>query len=244
MTPSAHSATAQVTSRLTALTGPHAQQLKQAAWVARCVGRGRHAPLNHTDLTALAGVLRPVEARPGSAVTTAGAASNGVWILREGHAELTVGTGPRQVVVHVLRAGDVDGDVQLLLGMPLPYTTRTLDACTFLHLPAADFSRVLDRHPAIARRWLASIAARLAHSQARLVAQLGATLPQQTARLLLAEAEDGTVPLPQRTLAAMLGVRRPSLNKVLKELEQHDVIQLAYRAIHITDPARLIRLAR
>jgi len=68
-------------------------------------------------------------------------------------------------------------------------------------------------------------------------------LPQQTARLLLAKAENGAVRLPQRTLAAMLGARRPSLNKVLKDFEQRDTIRLGHRAIQLTDLAALRRPA-
>jgi CRP-like cAMP-binding protein len=41
----------------------------------------------------------------------------------------------------------------------------------------------------------------------------------------------------------MLGVRRPSLNRVLKDFEQRAVLRLAYRTIHLTDPAGLRRLA-
>ncbi|MFG2226281.1 Crp/Fnr family transcriptional regulator [Streptomyces sp. NPDC048644] len=225
------------------VTEPPQDQLKAAAWVARSLGRGEHAPLRAEDVVALADILRPVPVRPGTVVTAAGAAPSGVWILRSGSAELAVGSGSRQVVVQILHPGDIDGDVQMLLRMPLPYTTRALETGEFLHLSNADFDRVLQSRPAVARRWLTSISIRLAHSQARLTTLLGGTLIQQAARLLLDEAVDGAVRLPQRTLAAMLGARRPSLNKILKELEQRGAIRLAYRTIEISDAAALQKLA-
>jgi hypothetical protein len=46
---------------------------------------------------------------------------------------------------------------------------------------------------------------------------------------LLDEAGDGQVALPQR----------PSLNKILKELERHGLIAVRYAAIDIRDPQRL-----
>jgi Mn-dependent DtxR family transcriptional regulator len=55
---------------------------------------------------------------------------------------------------------------------------------------------------------------------------------------------DEGVPLPQRTLAAMLGVQRPSLNKVLKDLEKKGLIVLAYGRIEITDAEGLLSLPR
>jgi CRP/FNR family transcriptional regulator, cAMP and macrophage regulator len=57
----------------------------------------------------------------------------------------------------------------------------------------------------------------------------------QVAQLLLDESVDGEVPLAQRTLAAMLGVQRPSLNKILKDFERQGLITTRYAAINITD---------
>ena len=132
-------------------------------------------------------------------------------IVRDGRIELSVGSGRRRAVVQLLRPGDVDGDIQLLLEMLLPYTARALSEVTCLFLTRKDFEELLAARPAIARRWLSSVAQRLAASQARVLALLGGSLTSQAAKLLADEAVDGRVELPQRTLAAMLGVQRPSL---------------------------------
>ena len=50
---------------------------------------------------------------------------------------------------------------------------------------------------------------------------------------------NGRVELPQQTLAAMLGAQRPSLNKVLKDLERDGLITISYGAIEIRDTTRL-----
>ena len=93
--------------------------------------------------------------------------------MREGLIELSVGSGRRRAVVQLLRPGDVDGDIQLLLEMPLPYTGRAVSEVTCLFLGPGDFEQLLATHPAIARRWLSSVAQRLAASQARILALLG-----------------------------------------------------------------------
>ena len=59
---------------------------------------------------------------------------------------------------------------------------------------------------------------------------------------LLDEAVEDHVPLPQGTLAAMLGVHRQSFNKVLKDLEAQRAIAVAYADIRILDPAALTRV--
>jgi CRP/FNR family transcriptional regulator, cAMP and macrophage regulator len=219
-------------------------RIRQAAWVARCVGRGEAAPLRPEDVAALAGMLQVREFTPGHVAFRTDDPPVGVWIVREGRVELSVGAGRHRAVVHLLRPGDVDGDIQLMLGMPLPYTARAVADAKCLFLASADFEELLATRPPVARRWLSSVAQRLAASQARVLGLLGGSLTAQAARLLAGEADDGRVALPQRTLAAMLGVQRPSLNKVLKDLERDGLIRIGYSAIDILDPARLARLAQ
>lgn len=227
---------------LRTLTGgesPPELQIRHAAWVARCVGRGAAAPLAREEVNALAGTLVPRQFDPGAVVFTAGEQSTGVWIVRQGRIELAVGSGRRRVVVDVLRAGDVDGDIALLLAMPIPYTARALTECTCLYLDRPAFEHLLATRPNIARRWLSSVAQRVSAGQSRLVAMLGRPLSAQLAQLLLDESLDGRVPLAQRTLAAMLGVRRPSLNKILKEFEREGLITIHYAGIDLVDTAGL-----
>ena len=214
-------------------------RIQHAAWVARCVGRGKSAPLRPADVTALASVLAVRAFPPASVLFAGGDQTTGVWIVREGQIELSVGSRGRRVVVQLLRPGDVDGDIQLLLEMPLPYTGRALSCVTCLFLAREDFEQLLATHPAIARRWLSSVAQRLAASQVRVLELLGGSLAVQASRLLAAESVGGRVELPQRTLAAMLGVQRPSLNKVLKDLERDGLIRISYGAIEIRDTTRL-----
>jgi len=217
--------------------------VRHAAWVARCVGRGDAAPLSPADITALAATLHTRVAAPGEVVFRSDQPAIGVWIIRHGQVELAVGSGRRSAVVAVLRPGDVDGDIQLLLHANPPYTARALDEATLLFLPVQDFETLLATRPTIARRWLYSVAARIAAGQERILELLGRSLPVQVARLLDAEAIDGRVPLPQRTLAAMLGVKRPSLNKILKDFEHKGLIAIRYAAIDIVNPAGLKKRA-
>lgn len=224
-----------------ALVGEEAPdgQIRHAAWVARCVGRGGAAPLRREDVAALAGTLVARQFDSGAVVFAAGDAPTGVWIVRHGQVELAVGAGRRRVVVDVMRPGDVDGDIALLLAMPMAYTAHALGGCTCLYLDRAAFENLVATHPAIARRWLSSVAQRVSAGQERLVAMLGQPLPAQVARLLLDESVDGSIQLAQRTLAAMLGVQRPSLNKILKDFERHGLIAIHYASIDIIDVDRL-----
>jgi CRP-like cAMP-binding protein len=218
--------------------------IREAAWIARCVGDPTTTPLTEADLTALATYLQPLDFDRGAPVFRAGERPDGVWIVRSGMIELAAGTGRRKIVVQMLYPGTVDGDIQLILGMALPYSGRAIETSRCLFLNSESFEALLREHPTVARRWLSSVAARVSRGQERLMGMLGRSLVEQTSRLLLDEQHEGHVPLPQRTIAAMLGVQRPSLNKVLKELEKKGLVTLGYGQIQIRDAAGLEALAR
>ncbi len=218
--------------------------IREAAWIARCVGDPTTTPLSEADLNALATYLQPLEFDRGAPVFRAGERPDGVWIVRSGMIELAAGTGRRKIIVQMLYPGSVDGDIQHILGMPLPYSGRAVEATRCLFLTSEAFEALLRDHAMVARRWLSSVAARVSRGQERLMGMLGRSLVEQTTRLLLDEQHEGHVPLPQRTIAAMLGVQRPSLNKVLKELEKKGLIALGYGQIQIKNAAGLEALAR
>jgi CRP-like cAMP-binding protein len=219
-------------------------RLREAAWVARCVGDPQTTPLTEEDLTALASYLQPLEFERGAPVFRADEQPAGVWIVRSGMMELAAGTGRRKIVVQMLYPGSVDGDIELILGMPLPYSARAMETTRCLFLASESFEALMREHPTVARRWLSSVAARVARGQQRVMGLLGRSLVEQATRLLLDEQIDERVLLPQRTLAAMLGVQRPSLNKVLKDLEKRGLINLGYGRIEIKDAKGLEALAR
>jgi Crp-like helix-turn-helix domain len=62
----------------------------------------------------------------------------------------------------------------------------------------------------------------------------------QVANLLLDAERDGSVALPQESLAALLAARRPSLNNVLRDLERSGIVKLSYRCVDITDRRALV----
>lgn len=51
------------------------------------------------------------------------------------------------------------------------------------------------------------------------------------------------MPFAQATLAAMLGARRPSVNKVLGAFAAEGWVELGYREVHIRDRAALESVA-
>src|SRR5258708_14356681 len=98
-------------------------QIRQAAWVARCVGRGQSAPLRSDDVSALASMLAVREFPAGSVLFGDGQAP-GVGIVRGGRAELSVGSGPRRSLCHRLPPRARDDGIHRPAASPPPDTGR------------------------------------------------------------------------------------------------------------------------
>jgi CRP-like cAMP-binding protein len=218
--------------------------LAVAAWAAGCLGGSVPGRLTTVDLCALASVLAARTLRPGNLVHAAGTQPEGVWIIRSGAVEIGLGSGAERVVATVLRANDVFGDLPLLARQPLPLTPIARQPTTCLLLPAVVLGQLLANHPAIAQIWLAGLASRFANNQLGYLDTLPGPLSRRVARLLLREQRDGQVDLPQATLAGMLGVARPSLNRLLRRLEAAEVLGLRYRQIRLLDVDRLAAMAQ
>ncbi len=216
---------------------------REAAWLARCVGRGEWAPLFDDDIAELGQRLEPVHFEPGALVFAQGAAPDAVWIFRSGRVELSRRDGKRRLIVQVVHPGDVDGDIGLIMQAPAPYSAHAIDDVEALRLSAENFEWLISSRPAVARRWLSSVAARLMTAERRILQLAGRDLKTQLANLLLDEEREDSVALPQESLAALLGVRRPSLNKVLRDLERAGVVELSYRRVDIADRRALVRTA-
>ncbi len=219
--------------------------LREAAWIARCLGRGELAPLSQKDVELIARSIEPRRMEPGERLFAQGDRAQMVWIVREGEIELAVkGEKGRRTVVQVLHARDVIGDIEMLLGTPHAYGAWAgAESAVVLGLRRKDFDALIAGQPRFARRWLGSLAARLERSQRRISSLLDGDLRRRAADLLLQEAEGDLVRLPQATLAELIGARRPSLNRVLKELETAGLIALSYRRISIRDGKGLERIA-
>lgn len=216
-----------------------------AAWIARCVGRADTAPLHPEDVARLAQYLHVVELAAGERLTALGAAPASVFIVRHGRLDLVVPGPHHPVIIQALHPGDIDGDIQLLLDIPMPYETRAGLPSVCLILPKPALNRLLVRQPHLALRWLTSVSARLARSHNRLTTLLGRPLTAQVAQVLLDEVDgDGVVHLAQVTLAAMLGAARPSVNRVLRGLEERGAVQLQYGHTLIVNPQELEKAAQ
>jgi CRP-like cAMP-binding protein len=199
------------------------------------VGHAETTPLGPADVEGLANLIQVRTLVAGEPLVRAGEEPTAVYIVRDGCLELAVQGASGRQVIQTLRPGDIDGDIQMLLGKPMPYETRANTDTTCLLIERAAFEQLLATHPLLSRRWLTSVSQRLARSHSRLTNLLGHPLEVQVAQLLLEERVDDVVTLTQTTLAALLGVRRPSVNRVLRRFARAEMVEVSYGRVRVLD---------
>lgn len=208
-------------------------------WLGTCLGRGELAPMSCEDLEELAGHLDERAFAGGTHVYEQHALPARVYILRSGTVELTRELNGRTVVVQLLRPGSVFGDIPLFLRSGEPTTARAVEDSVVLSIDSVTLFGLLGRRPMLARRWLVSVAQRMAAMQDRVSDLLAGSLDMQVASWVLREAGTDGVTVSQQTLARLLGARRTSVNQSLRRLEADGLIETGYRRIAVRDAARL-----
>lgn len=56
---------------------------------------------------------------------------------------------------------------------------------------------------------------------------------------MLEESVNDVVTLPQTTVAALLGVRRPSVNRVLRKFARSGLVEIGYGTVQVLDATAL-----
>lgn len=216
---------------------------KFSAWLACCLSRGSHSPLGYNDLASLEAEMGTESFAGGTFVFRQGDQAARVHVVRTGTVELCCNLAGRRATLQILQPGDVFGDVPAFLEQPEPFDARAIEDCTVLSLDADSLFKLLQTRPLVARRWFVSMAERMAALQQRLIDLLSGGLEAQLASLLLRQADrTGQVTMTQADLAAMLGVQRSSVQRVLKDLQTANLVDLRYRRIDLVDSGGLASL--
>lgn len=220
--------------------------LREAAWMARCIGRGDLAPFTEAEVAGLVEVLGVRSVEAGGPLMHEADPVQAIGLILDGDVELTRRHGVRRVILQVLHSGDVYGDIPFLCDMPPPFSARALTAVEVVEIDAEHFWALLEHRPEVARRFLFSVASRLQRMQQRLLELMSGDLRHQVASLLLDETGGaaGIVPLTQTVIAEMLGAGRSNVNRALKALEEEGAVALGYRRIEVVGPTVLRDLLR
>jgi CRP-like cAMP-binding protein len=213
--------------------------------IEKAFGQSPIKKLLRSDVAALRSAGDLAHHSAGELLFRAGDSSDCCYLVVRGAVELARGSGGRPRVVARLEPGRVAGDIAMLLFVPYHSTARTLEASVTLVLDRRRVVKVLETHPNLVLGWLSAALGELRETHTHVAHLLSPTIKERLAEVLVAQAAGGReVFISQADLAALLGVRRQSINRALGELAGEGLIETGYRSITLRKLARLKRVAR
>ena len=204
----------------------------------------------------LATGVAPRRYRHGEVVVGQGQAVTCLRLVVSGAVRLSaVVPSGREVVVGLLGAGDVFGELALLGGGPSPVEARAVGSETrIVALPLEALREVVRRAPASAEELLRLVASRLHHTAGALEEALAHDVPTRVSLRLrdlarshgTAAADGVRLPprLTQEELARMVGATRESVNRTLSSLAARGLVRVEGRRYVVPDPEALAATER
>jgi CRP-like cAMP-binding protein len=155
------------------------------------------------------------------------------------------------VTLRILGPGAIFGELALLSPAPRNATIVAVERTETLAVHRDRFEQLRREHPEVDRFLLEALITEVRRLSNQLLEALHVPVPKRVALRLVDLADqyaDGPppvlVPLTQDDIADLCGATRPTVNKVLRELEDQGVVDIARGQISILDPARLQRIRR
>jgi CRP-like cAMP-binding protein len=168
-----------------------------------------------------------------------------VLVVRAGDVKVSITLDDREVLLDVLGAGDLLGELSAIDGGSRSTSATTLTPVQLIAVPFAAFHELLDTRLSIARALLDVLAERLRESTDRVLELGTADALTRVCRRLVEfvdasrqDATDGVVlavPLTQQEIASLSGLSREAVVKALRTLRDLEWIDVAGRNVTLLD---------
>ncbi len=155
----------------------------------------------------------------------------------------------REIILKVMRKGDLAGEAAALVAKVYPATAEALDDAAAVEVPQRAFVSLVEDEPALALNMIAALSERLRHVSNVVEKLTLQDVPARLASYLLAHADGPPgrrqveLQIAKGTLAAELGTVPETLSRALRKLADAGVITLKGRRVAITDERSLAFLA-
>jgi CRP/FNR family transcriptional regulator len=199
---------------------------------------------------------RPQSLKAGQVLFAAGDAGNGCYLLEQGLLKVTV-TSSRgeERTIAVLGAGAVVGELSMVDGGPRSASVVALSDCLLRFTSREAFAKYMAAHPEAFQAFVAILAFRLRQADEVVAATTFLSVKERVARAWVELAEHlgtpsgtGQIVLHEKIsladLAAMAGVARENVSRVLSEWRRRNLITGSPRSYCLNDIAALRREMR
>jgi CRP/FNR family cyclic AMP-dependent transcriptional regulator len=174
----------------------------------------------------------------GTNVLTAEQPGEAVYVILHGTVKIHVEQGDgRDVILAILGAGDLLGEMSLIDSIGRSASALTLENSLMLWMDKQSFNQLLDEFPPVARNLVRILSARVRLSDQLIQALATLDVYGRVARQLLAFAErygrpstDGKICIPialtQSDIADLVGASRKRVNQVMVAFKGQDLISI------------------
>lgn len=205
-------------------------------------------------MESLADRLRRRRFRRGEVIFHQGDPGDSLHIVASGAVKIVLPSAEgEEAIIATLRPGDFFGELALLDGAPRSATATALEQTETLVLPRQVFAELLDTLPGLRDALFSGLAHELrrltGHVEELHFLDLAGRLAMRLTRLARETEPDAhgafrlNWPYTQSDLAAMIGGTRQSVNRLLSELVEADLISIEPDTLVINDLDELARRA-
>ncbi len=186
----------------------------------------------------------------GKVIFTQGQPSNGVFILCQGRAKLSIySRDGRTCILRVVEPGDVMGLSATISNRTHHATAEAIEGCQVNYIGKSEFEKFLGRHPDAAQNAIEQLNKNYerACGQIRSLA-LSGSAAERLARLFLSWTRRNgnghstcqlNLGFTHEEIGAMIGASRETVTRLLKEFKQQGLIEIKGRVLTICDASRL-----
>lgn len=198
------------------------------------------ASLDEQALTATSSRVRRCTFRPGQYIVHEDEQPPGLFFVLRGRVRLScTAVDGREQVLAMVGPGENFNAVPIFDGHPNLATARAMSPVDCLLLLRQDLLALIQQHPDLALAMLSEMAGQL-RELVSLVEDLAfRTVRARLARLLLAEAAEGTAELTHQDLAERTGTVREIAGRALRRLAEEGLVRLERGRVIVLDPTGL-----
>jgi len=234
------------------LTALSPTSLEEARRVLRDCAQLRNLSEHERNALVARAHMRSFEA--GDTIFLMGTQHDSIMAVLNGMVKISVSSADgKEIVLAILHAGEVFGEVDMLDGKPRSADASALTACNLAVLDRRDVLAALQRNPSAWPGLFGVLCSRLRETEQHLVEVALLGLPIRLAKAVLREldsqgAQEPVSPgnefrLSQSELACLVGAARENVNKCLHKWRHLGIIRTEKRVIKIVDRNALEALA-
>ena len=192
-------------------------------------------------IEALAAASKARTLRREEVLFTAGSRANAAFVVVRGTLRVfTTSASGSEPTLAILTPGDLVGEIGVLDDAPRAAGVAALRPSEVVEVPARAFRAAYDTDPAIPRRLVSLLSARMRSLNDGFTDLASLDLGGRLAKYLAAEVEQQgrttvKLTLTQAELGQLLGGARQTVNQVLQSLERAGLIETRGRTVHVLD---------